>query len=259
MMSNRTMFAAAAAWVAMTLSFGASADPPPFPSAGSADDPYEDGPAQRPLTREEKARRKALVDEGMKLIEKEKWKEASEKLHAAANLQVDAELLVWRGYAENNLGKLVHARRLYDLARTQAKREKRGDVETRAKQSIEALDKVLPRMMLKLPGEVPVTVYVDDAKVRYLSEGIAVDPGSHTLQVTAEGRQEYRSRVLIREGEAQTIEVLLPRITAIEPEVPKVPPSSGCSCTSPGGDASRATGLLPLGLLGLVFRRRSRR
>lgn len=250
---NRTIVSAAVAAAALALALESAAAPPP----AAPDDPYADSLPQRALTRQEKARREALFREGQKLIKQQKWQEASEKLHGALKIQSDPEVLIWRGYAEQQLGKLMRARGLYKLARAEARKEKKAELEARAAQALEALDKVLPRILLKLPHGVEPMVYLDETVVRLMSDGIPVDPGEHDLQVTAQGRKEYRAKVIIRESEAQTIDVALPLLAPPVPVVPPTPTPVGCGCRVAPEGAGGAGLAAAIGLLALILRKKN--
>jgi tetratricopeptide (TPR) repeat protein len=259
----RSLASAAAIAAMLTLSFRAAANPPfvatpedpPKPAATGT--PYDDTPP-KPLTWQEKLKRDGLFREGKAFITQEKWKEASGKLWEAVRIRPDAEILLWLGYAEEQQGKLVAAKRFYTQARAEATSAKQPDMLQRATQALAELEKNLPRIKLKLLEATPVMVYVDEAVVKYLVDGVELDPGTHTLQITAHQRKDFRTQVVIRMGETQTIEVALPS-TAPPPAPPPEPPPPGCACRTAGEGPERAACALAFGALALLYQRRARR
>lgn len=248
---------------ALTFSLGAAGNPPILaqpddpPKPAAPDDPYTE-PPPRPLTRPEKLKRDALFREGKVLITQEKWREAAEKLREGLRMQSDAEMLLWLGYAEEQLDKFVTAKKHYTQARAEATAAKLTEIEQRASAALEAVNKSLPRIKLKLPEGTTVMVYLDEVVVKFWGEGLEVDPGTRTLQVTSPGRKDFRTQVILRPGEVQTVEVLLP-LTAPPPSVPTVPPPKGCGCRTVGEAPEGAGAMLALGALGLLRRRRAAR
>lgn len=233
--------------------FGTQHDEPAKPSP--LDDPHGQMVPVKPLTPKDKAKRAALFREGKELIRDEKWKEASEKLHAALGIRTDAEILLWKGYAEERLEKLLTAREIYLLARAEAAQQKQPALEEKARQALDQLAKSLPVIKLKVPEGVSPMVYLDERVVKFFGDGIPVNPGTHTLHVAAESRQVYRAEVLIRAGEVQTIDVLLPLLTP--PEPPRTPMPTGCGCRAASTDPDGAVIALVVGGLCMLLRRRT--
>src|SRR5262249_4982633 len=140
---SRVLPLLAAAVVLVLGSLVAVGKPPPFvddpnatpsaaPAAGSARPA-----APEPLTGEQKMKQNALFQEAQALIEKEQWKEAGAKLREALAIGSDLGILLYLGFTEQKLDKLLNAKKLYAEVRAEAVAAKQRDMEARAATALE--------------------------------------------------------------------------------------------------------------------------
>ncbi|HEY8040223.1 MAG TPA: hypothetical protein VIF15_10545 [Polyangiaceae bacterium] len=109
-----------------------------------------------------------------------------------------------------------------------------ADVVRAATARATALDKVVPRLAVLVPGDAPagLEVRIDDAPVDVaaLPSGVPLDPGHHTITATAPGDVPFRTGVTLPEGGRVSITVTL------EPLAPPAP--SGAQAGGATGSAT---------------------
>jgi hypothetical protein len=104
-------------------------------------------------------------------------------------------------YAEIQLGHLLRARSLYEQARDEARTASLADDVQAAEDGLRQLSPLVPRVALQLPADVAsVSVQVDGAPSTLQNGKLEVDPGKHELEVTAEGREPFRTSFTAAQG-----------------------------------------------------------
>ncbi|MFS8071513.1 MAG: hypothetical protein ACMG6S_34515 [Byssovorax sp.] len=233
-------------------------------AAAAGDDGH---PAARtPLSQKEKLRWNLLMRDGKKLVDGEKWVEASAKFSEAIKLNPHPEPYLWKGFAEEKLGHLVVAKALYSEARNEAKLNNLAQETAQAEEALAEIAKKIPRIVLRLPPGVEAAVSIDGASIVVSPEGADVNPGARSVDVSATARQPFHADVTAEEGQVYPLDVALPLlmpavVAAPPPVLPPVEGPRGCGPCSVGtaGDAPLPISLAALAALLFSERRRSRR
>jgi len=123
-------------------------------------------------------------------------------------------------------GKLASAWSEYLEVSARATREGRADRAAAAKERAEALEPRLARLVVSVGPDVKATpgvVVRRDGVVVTAGYGveIPVDPGEHSVEVTAPGRAPFASRVSLREGETRLVAVPALAALASQPAAPR--------------------------------------
>lgn len=178
-------------------------------------------PAAADLSTKDEAKRTQLFKEGRAAFDEGKWQDAAEKFRAVVEMRSAPRALIALAAAEEKLGHLGEAKRLYERAREEAQAAKlTKDLDEAASRLRELLPRV-PRIAVKVPSGVADATIEIDGKPAEIQFGDAdVDPGEHTVTVTASGRKEFREVVTVAEGERKEVEAVL----APEQEEPPPPP-----------------------------------
>ncbi|APR80181.1 Hypothetical protein A7982_05528 [Minicystis rosea] len=167
----------------------------------------------------------ALFDEARRLTAAQRWTEACPKLAESQRLDPSMGTQFYLAECMERTGRVAtawtHYLEVADAARAAGRRDREQHARTRAA----ALEARLPRLVVRVSAEASRTpglvvtrdgVALGDAQ---WAAPIPVDPGEHTIEASARGKQRWTSTVQVREGAA--IEVVVPSLlderTAIEP------------------------------------------
>jgi hypothetical protein len=234
-MNHRTTAASLAAL--LLLSVHAFADPPipnqpdPYspaqakPASSDSDDPYPDPAPPKPEPEWKiNQRREALYREAQKLAGEGRWREALEKFRKVTEIRSHPRVLLWSGYAEEQLGKFMNAKAIYTLARKDAQEAKLKDELAAADQALAALEPRIPRLHVRLPPNVETAVMIDSARIDVRAEPVEVDPGAHVVLVTARDRVPFRKEVTAVAGSTVVVDVVLTPVPPPPPPAPPPPP-----------------------------------
>lgn len=183
------------------------------------------GPASADLTPKEEAKRTQLFKEGRSAFDDGKWQEAADKFRAVVEMRSAPKALIALAASEAKLGHLSESKRLYERAREDAVAAKLPkDADEAAARLRELLPRV-PRIAVKVPSGVSDAAILIDGKPAEIQFGDAdVDPGDHTVTVTAPGRKDFSEVVTVAEGERKEVQVALDPLQA---EPPPPPPDTG--------------------------------
>lgn len=207
-MNTASRWAALAALLVTSSASVPAAAGPPAAAGGEAS-----------LSREARARVEALTSEGKKLAGRERWADALDRFREAAAIQASPKLMVYMGVAEENLGRLLNAKALYEAALAGARAAKLRREERAAEGALAKLGPRIPRLKIRVPAGVEASVVVDDTPAPAGSREILIDPGRHRLLLKAPGRTAERREIIIAEGEELLIE------GALRAEPPPAPPA----------------------------------
>ncbi|MFO0588535.1 MAG: hypothetical protein U0441_13385 [Polyangiaceae bacterium] len=162
-----------------------------------------------------KATAEDLYQQGMTLLKQSKWAEAAAKLEESNRIDPAPGTTVNLADCYEHMGRLASAWTLFvDAATVFGRRtppDPRGD---KAKARAEALYPRLARLTLEVPESVRavagLVVKRDGVEVggAQLGTGIAVDPGTHAIEVTAPGKKAWTKDVKV-EGDAAKVTVTL--------------------------------------------------
>ncbi|MFO0759089.1 MAG: tetratricopeptide repeat protein [Byssovorax sp.] len=156
---------------------------------------------------------KALLEEGVALMDAGKFDEACPKLARSQEIEPDMKTEFRLGQCYEKLGKTATAWRLYREVVDLAHRASRPDREDFARKAAEAIEAKLARIVVLVPAEVAslpgLTVEVDGSAVERAvwERGAPVDPGDHRLVVVAEGRRAWAGRRSVKAAEKAEVRV----------------------------------------------------
>jgi tetratricopeptide (TPR) repeat protein len=165
--------------------------------------------------RQAQAQARTRADEGMKLYEAGRFQEAYEKLRAAEEMHHAPMRLLYMARCQHNLGRLLEARALYEklLAEKlpQNAPEALVDAYAEAKKELEIVTVRAPKVRLVLSGvsKEGVRVIVDGARVAVWSGEIALNPGKHTIEVTAANVRPMARTFTLSQGTTKTLTLVL--------------------------------------------------
>jgi len=201
-----------------------------------------------------------LFRQGQGLMAEERYDEACAKLAESQRLDPSTGTLLNLAVCHEKQGKLATAWNEFNEALAAARRDGREDRVAYAQERITAIEPNLSRLTIELPAEhdVPgLEVEVDRVAVGRPALGVAlpIDPGVHTVVVSAPGKRPWRAEVDIAEGPAAQ-SVAIPRLVDAPAEGGAVAATSSTVDTSEApsdGSTQRyvAYGLGGLGLVGV--------
>jgi serine/threonine-protein kinase len=198
----------------------------------------------------------ALFDDAKASMDRGDFASACPKLEESQRLQPAGGTLLFLGVCFEGLGKSASAWARFNEALSSARRDARTDRERVAEQHIATLAAKLTRLDVVVPEGVRalsglrVSRDGEDVPAPLWGTPIPVDPGSHTVRVTAPRMKPWET-VVATAGEAATATVTVPALEldpdAPAPEATKPPPTP---MTTPavqveppsGGEAERAPG-----------------
>lgn len=158
----------------------------------------------------------ALFEDGKQLMDAGKLDEACPKLVESQRLDPGGGTLLAIALCHEKQGKTATAWAEFNVAATEARKDKRTDRETAAVDHVKALEARLTRLRLTVPPQVRapgIEVTRDGVHVGEPQWGTAlpVDPGEHVIEANAPGKVAYRGAFEVR-GEGRTIDVVLPSL-----------------------------------------------
>jgi hypothetical protein len=207
----------------------------------------------------------SLFREGKKLLELRRFDEACPKFKESATLDPSSGVELALGLCYEGQGKTASAWGAYVTAASLARRDNRHDREQAANKHAEALE---PRLAHVTIDVAPETVAVAGLQVK--QDGIVlgsevwknapVDPGSHSLEVTAPGKKPFTLTFLVDPSSRATAKVPAledapppPGAVVVAPPPPPPPPPSHAGRNAGIVVASVGGALLVTGtILGLV-------
>lgn len=150
-----------------------------------------------------------LFDEGRALFDEGAFDAACAKLLESASLEPRVGTFGKLATCEERRGRLVVAHTLWLQTRDLA-RETADDRLAVVEEELARLERSLPKVRVELPAGASsaVRVRLDGAELG--SPGLAhpIDPGEHTVQVTAPGKRPFEQRIVAQaDGHTQVIEV----------------------------------------------------
>lgn len=155
-----------------------------------------------------------LFDEGTKLMEQGRYKEACPKLAESQRLDPGGGTLLNLGYCYEKEGKLASAWITYNASLSQAIKDGRKDREDTSKARVVALEPVLAKMVITVPDDVAklpgLEVAIDGARIGAAAWGVPspIDVGNHVMTVSAKEKKPWQQAVTVsRDGQNVTVTV----------------------------------------------------
>jgi hypothetical protein len=168
--------------------------------------------AQQP-TCDELDKLRALFNEAYKDEQDKRYDQALEKFRIVERCKASPSVRYRIASVLEAQGKLREARDGFRaIAAGDRSDPKTLTVVTSSEQRAGELDKRIPKLVLKLPSNMPAdaVVTVDNAPIAAGSKPIDLDPGEHTVQASAPtARQPFASTVKLGEGGQVTLQVVL--------------------------------------------------
>lgn len=164
-----------------------------------------------------------LFRDGKKLLDEKKYAEACPKFAESARLDPSSGVELALGLCYEGLGKTASAWGAYENAISLARRDNRKDRERAATRHAAALEHTLSHVTIVVPDDV---TKLEGLQVR--EDGVAigaaawndapVDPGTHTLEVTAPGKKPWSTTFTVdRQHPSQSVNV--PELAALPQQV----------------------------------------
>jgi len=164
--------------------------------------------ASRAAAQSSSAIAEGLFRDGKKLLEHKKYAEACPKFAESARLEPSSGVELALGICYEGLGKTASAWGAYEDAISLARRDNRRDRQRAATARAAALEPNLAHLTIAVPADVAslegLEVREDDVVVGQAAWNNApVDPGSHTLAVTAHGKKPWTTTFTVEGPRAQ--------------------------------------------------------
>lgn len=153
-----------------------------------------------------------------------RWAEALRKLETVAGIKETAGVRFHIATCREHLGQLVEAIADYERARELAVAQKADDVSATVDERIVDVQKRIPRITIEAPrgGKVSVTLDGEPVALDALS-GIPVNPGTHQVVITVDGKDRLDRYVKLDERGQETVR--LPATPAAMRPAPAAPRS----------------------------------
>lgn len=175
---------------------------------------------------------------------KEEWAEAEVKLRQAVAIKETPGLRYHLAFVQEQQGKLVEALVDYDRAsELVAGGAKAPDVKRLLDPAREGVRKRVPHLTVNMPEGVDgASLKIDGKKVApaLIGQPVPLNPGKHSIEVTAPGRVDFQAELSLEEGEKRGVQVQLPN----RPEAPAAPPPTvPTTQVEPAADEAPSSGL----------------
>ena len=158
----------------------------------------------------------ALYLSGRKLVADGNWTEGCEKFRASLELNPAVTTLINIAKCSEHDGKLTQAlveyRRASQLNQDTLGEERKRKLEQVVKESITALEPRLARVQIVVANRPAGIEIKRDGLVlpmATIGEMIPLDPGEHVFVLSAPGFRQEERKVVLKEGETQTVELPL--------------------------------------------------
>ncbi len=172
-----------------------------------------------------------------------RWTEAQDKLHRVARVKLTAGVRYHLALCDEHLGHLVAALDAFTAAAAQARTDGAHDVLKLVGKHVDDLGPRVPRLTVRvLPAGVTATVKLDGSALSAssLAGPIAVDPGVHRLEASAEPRVPAAATVTLQERDITSLDL---KLGEPAPAPPPVPTTTAPAAPSPSVVAPAAAPL----------------
>ena len=193
-------------------------------------------PAKAEPSAAEIAVARKLFKEATTLEKEKRWDQAEAKLKQAIAIKETPGLRYHLAFCLEQQGKLVDAMVDYDRAEELIRGGvKAPDVAKLVVSARESLKERIPTLTVIVPeGVEDVVIKVDGRKISSAVAGqpLPQNPGKHSVEVSAPGRQTFEQEVRLGEKERRELNVVLPQAKS-----EAAPPAPTSGAESPEGDA----------------------
>ena len=167
--------------------------------------------------------RSAAYAQGLDLARAGRWSEAAERFREAVAIRSSPNALLALATAEEQSGRLAMAWRTFQKGLADARTAGQGDDATLAQQGLRALDRRVPRLRIVASGAAGAARATIDGESVPIGHLVEVDPGPHTIVVSADAVSPQSTRLVVAEGERRDVSVELVAQPAATP-APQAPP-----------------------------------
>jgi len=160
----------------------------------------------------DKALAEALFQQGRDLLEAGKTAEACSRFEQSQKLEAKLGTLMNLADCHERLGRSASAWAEFTEAASLAERKGEEKRVQYARQHADALKAKLSHVVLRAsetPDGMAITMDGRNINIAVLGAPMPLDPGSHTIHVSATGRQPWSRQLLVSEGPA-TVDVSIP-------------------------------------------------
>ncbi|APR87317.1 hypothetical protein A7982_12666 [Minicystis rosea] len=206
-------------------------------------------PAFADPTAAERAVAETLFRDAKKLMARGKVPEACEKFASSYKIDAVGGTLINLAMCHEIEGKTAAAWTEFNEALSLAKKQGRADRQKAANEHIAALEKRLSRLTIAVPeahAAPGLEVKIDGIVVarEALGTAIPVDPGDHVVSAAAPEKKPFSTKITMKEGQRQTLDV--PALETAAPPPPPPPPEVRWKL--PTGIAALGAGAVLLGV-----------
>lgn len=190
----------------------------------------------------------ALFNEGSALVDAGKIEAGCKKLEASQALDASTGTLLHLADCYERAGRTATAWARFREAAGRAAREGREDFEKIAKTRAAELEPKLAKLRIEAPIGVRVSQDDVDIPPAALGSELPIDPGTHTLRASANGKQPWTQKITVEPARATrvTIPALVDNPAAAAP--PPEAPHATESVMRPLGYGLGVVGVVGLGL-----------
>lgn len=203
----------------------------------------------------------ALYRQAKSLMAQEKYSEACEKFSASQSLEPGLGTLLYLGDCYERAGRFASALATFQEAQEFAKGRNEPEREHLASVRAAALEPRVPRLELRLgaeelPEDLQITLNGTPVERRDLNRPLPYDADTYEVHFSAPGYQTFTTKVELRNGEARSSVVKVPRLKPLGAALGRdaaQPRSRAARDTSSGrGDTQRTVGWI-VGAAGLAM------
>jgi hypothetical protein len=219
------------------------------------------GAAWAEPTAADRATARTLAQEGQQALESKNYAIAIDKFSRADSLVHAPTLLLGLARAQVGLGRLVEAQESYNRIIRDGVAAGSPHSWTKALEDatkeVGALPQRLPWVTITVLGPTNPEVVIDSTPVPIASLGVKrpVNPGSHTIKVSAEGYMPTEKAITLSEGQSLTVNLELEQAPSDSSQLAKKSSTTFDTKTSTSSPETRrilAFGALGLGGAGLI-------
>ncbi len=202
----------------------------------------------------------ALYRQAKSLMGQEKYAEACEKFSASQSLEPGLGTLLYLGDCYERAGRFASALATFQEAQEFAKGRNEPEREHLASVRAAALEPRVPRLELRLgadelPEDLQITLNGTPVERRDLNRPLPYDAGTYEVHFSAPGFQTFTTEIELRNGEARSAVVKVPRLKPLGGGVSAAVGSArarGRDGGSARGDTQRTVGWI-VGAAGLAM------
>lgn len=168
----------------------------------------------KPPTEEELAAARKLFNEALEDETKNRWQTALEKLEKVGRIKMTPQVRYHIALCHEHVGRLVEAINGFELAEQEARAlgDSARAVAQNAPEHAAKVRERVARVRIKVKGKAWVSkIFIDGREVSLalVDTEIPIDPGNHRVEVKRDGEVTSEQKLVLAEGESETIELAI--------------------------------------------------